>query len=144
MLLPNSHFLPADQAALLEHLKNAEPWVISGKKQSDSFGKMLKRLYDALLTRRITISDDEFLGKFVVVAAYSSFEDNLALLHALRLHPRLFNRAILGGPPVGPAECWGALRWRIRYLTACATLTRVFSDTRLAMIKSALLRAKMR
>jgi hypothetical protein len=144
MRLPHSHFLPTEQAALLGLLENAEPWVIAGKKRNGPFGEKLKRLYDMLLTGRITISDDEFLEKFVVVAAYSSFEDNLALLYALRLHPRLFNRTILGGPPIGPAECWGALRWRIRYLTVYSTLTRVFSDTRFAMIKSALIRAGTR
>ena len=140
MPYPNLSFpLPRNIESLLEMAEAAEPWVIT----ADSFLHKQRALFVRLPEAGTSLMREEFLRRFVMVSAYSSFRDSLALLNALGMsNPDLFativNRTSAAGFPPSPQESWGVIRWRIRYLTAFSILSRVFAEDRIRMIVNAL------
>lgn len=137
---PNLPFpLPRNIESLLEMAEVAEPWVVT----ADSFLHKQRLLFARLPKTGTSLARDDFIRRFVVVSAFSSFRDSMALLNALGTrNPGLFaeiiNQSSASGFPIAPQECWGVIRWRIRYLTAFSVLSRVFAEDRIRMIVNAL------
>lgn len=142
MAEPNLAFpLPAGVKAALEAVEESELWVVD----TPSFRAKQAELFTRLPEADSTLPHDAFTRRYIAVAAFSSFRDNLALFHALgRRHPELLAEIIRhatgNGLELVPEEYWRVLRWRLRYATAFSVLSRVFDSERFALINNALRR----
>lgn len=141
---PNLIFpLSPDISAVLEAAEDAEFWAMTSR----SFLEKQRMLFARLTKENSSLPRDEFLHRFITVAAFSSFRDSFALLHALgRRQPRMFTSIVGQASGKGfafvPEEYCNVLRWRIRYATAFSVMSRVFSTERTEMICKALRRAQ--
>jgi hypothetical protein len=130
--------LPDGLAICVEHAEKVEPWV----NRDTSFLKKQRELNKKLKRAKSRAPRNEFLKHFSTVAAFSSFRENLALMGALSYnHPQHLIemlKTVKNKTCPEPAECWGAIRWRVRYAETFNILERVFSEERLELIKTAL------
>jgi hypothetical protein len=133
--------LPEDMRQALEIAEKAETWVNRERK----FLEKQKLLHDMLVLGKSGLPAGKFVEHFSVVAAYSAFRENLALLRALTpKHPDHLTDILLKSLRSGESEYWGALKWRIRYAVSFGILSRVFSEDRMKIIKLALGRERGR
>jgi hypothetical protein len=130
--------LPEGLATCVEHAEKVEPWV----NHDPSFLIKQRELNKRLKRAKSRTPQNEFLKRFSTVAAFSSFRENLALMGALSYnHPQHLIemlKTVKHKECPEPAECWGAIRWRVRYAETFHILERVFSEERLELIKTAL------
>jgi phosphate-selective porin len=128
--------LPREMRFALETAEEAETWVNRDKK----FLEKQRKFHDMLLKNQSSMRIGEFEEHFSVVAAYSTFRETLGLLKALgSRHPDYQMQIVTkAATRRTDSECWGAMKWRIRYAVCFDILTRVFSEERLRVIKRAL------